>query len=413
MSMTNQQPATVTEAEEVAPREDSFALIGGPEAAEAYKTPFIEGVKTMYTEYTGASFEGYTGFLLNDEANWDTWRTFAMIFKDWEFEVMKDGVAELMADNGKIEVDRAFLCKVTKGDEYIIVDGVKKLFSSIEILEHYITEKKKFLNTSRDMYYVDKDGKNKRTVEIAYMAGEPVFFKDLILDEEMIATIRTTCNAVFSKERARGFDGKFLSRKAGVLVYGPVGNGKTSLGKAISNEYNTSLYIVDGTVEGRSIEDLVNDITTKSRAVVLFEEFDKLLSDPKIVGRIQTLLDGVGDMDGVMFVANTNDIGSIPEAMTDRPGRFSIRAEFKNPNRDQRGEYFSTRIPEEVQSEFSDELLDTSDGFSFDKCREVVSRASSYHVIDKMEPLPAFKRSLREIMKEFKNIEETRKRGGL
>lgn len=392
-----------------------YALISNDPSFKEYKTTFTEGVRSMYAEYTGCDFEGHSGFLLNDEANWDTWRTFKMIFNEtggWEFEIMNGGVAELMADNDKIEIDRTFKCKVHRGDEFIILDGVKKLFSSMELLEHYIREKRLHDNTSREMYYIDKEGKHKRTVSLAYSAGEPVFLRDLVLDQGVVATIRTICNSVFSNDKVRGFDGKFLARKAGILVYGPPGNGKTSLGKAISNEYDCSLYVVDGSVESRPIEELVNEIASKSRAVVLFEEFDKILKQEDKVARIQTLLDGVGDMDGVVFVANTNEIHSIPEAIADRPGRFTVRAEFENPTKEQRAEFFNTRMPEDVKQELFDEILEETKDFSFDKCREVISRGSSYHYIDKMSEANALKRALQEIKDEFTTITK-RRRGEL
>lgn len=360
----------------------------------------------LYSEFTGTTFENRKGFLLNDGSRWDSWGIFAQIFFDWKFSLLKHGVIECYNNTDLLEIDRIFRGEFTKDERFIVCDGSRKLFSHIEDVFFYLKRKKEILNETRYMYFVSSEGKQERNISMAYYSGEPITLNDLVLEESLSNKIRVLCQTVFSIEEQRGFDGKLLTRKAGILVYGPPGNGKTSIAKAISNDYNTSLYILDGTITPKGIEEVVEDIERGQKAVIVFEEVDKIVNDSKILGLVQTLLDGVGDMDGVIFVANTNDIRSIPDALINRPGRFSLRAEFNNPNSEDRRIYFSQRVPEESHSLLLDKLVSCTEGFSFDKCREIVARASSLNNIDHLSVVDSFEKSLDDVTKEFGELKE-------
>ncbi|MXV61878.1 AAA family ATPase [Natronorubrum sp. JWXQ-INN-674] len=125
---------------------------------------------------------------------------------------------------------------------------------------------------------------------------------------------------------------------AGVLLYGPPGNGKTMLAKAVANEYDRTFI----TVEGPELQDSLVGSTEKNirkvfesarenaPSVVFFDEIDALAPSRNDVHAsyevdfINTLLaelDGFKDIDDVLVVGATNRPHALDDALL-RTGRL-------------------------------------------------------------------------------------------
>jgi transitional endoplasmic reticulum ATPase len=148
------------------------------------------------------------------------------------------------------------------------------------------------------------------------------------------------------------FEALGVAPQSGVLLYGPPGNGKTLLAKAVATESNAHLEIINGPEvlspwHGRSEENL-RLIFTRARqlapSVVLIDELDSiaprraLLShqhEVQLLSQLLVLLDGLEARGRVAVVGTTNRIEALDPAVC-RPGRFDYHIEVASPNREGR-----------------------------------------------------------------------------
>ncbi|MEK8089494.1 ATP-dependent metallopeptidase FtsH/Yme1/Tma family protein [Thermithiobacillus plumbiphilus] len=169
----------------------------------------------------------------------------------------------------------------------------------------------------------------------------------------------------------------------GILLYGPPGNGKTLLAKAIAGEaeagfleQNASsfvqLYVGAGAM---AVRDLFREARKQAPCVIFIDEIDAV-GGARNGGsgthdeRLQTLnallaeMDGFGDNAGLVVVAATNQPDQLDEALV-RPGRFDRKVFVPLPGRGDRLEILQTyikRIPKVCVD--MDRLAVLSQGFS-------------------------------------------------
>lgn len=124
-----------------------------------------------------------------------------------------------------------------------------------------------------------------------------------------------------------------LSYKTGVLLYGEPGTGKSSLAKCIASYLNMKVLIIDLTVSTIQLQNQF--ISATGNSVILLEDIDCVMDinreknstlNTDKQSKLQLLLnfiDGVTSPSNCVFVATTNRIESLDEALI-RPGRFDI-----------------------------------------------------------------------------------------
>ncbi len=135
----------------------------------------------------------------------------------------------------------------------------------------------------------------------------------------------------------------------GVLLYGPPGNGKTLIAKAIANEVQAHFIPIAGPElitkwHGQSEENL-RKVFLEARdlqpSIIFFDEIDSVAQtrsgdetnriDARFVNQLLTLMDGMESYDNVTVLASTNRPELIDPALL-RPGRFDFKFEISKPD---------------------------------------------------------------------------------
>ena len=123
----------------------------------------------------------------------------------------------------------------------------------------------------------------------------------------------------------------------GILLYGPPGNGKTMIARAIAKETGSTFFPIKfsdlgskwfGETEGK-IKALFDEARAEKSAVIFFDEIDAIASERgdesttnRMVAELLSQMDGINRVKGnITIVAATNRIDNLDPAVL-RPGRF-------------------------------------------------------------------------------------------
>ena len=187
----------------------------------------------------------------------------------------------------------------------------------------------------------------------------------------------------------------------GVLMYGPPGNGKTFIAKAIAGELDAAFFAVDssqikdkyvGETE-KNMRRLFEEATQHPRAVIFLDEVDALLQNRgnqkvNLVTQFLILADGIAKNEDCMLLllGATNKPWNIDPAAL-RPGRFGKQIYVGLPDESARQsiiDYGLNNVP--VASEFASESIATElDGFSGADIAELCQRAKKAAISRQIE----------------------------
>lgn len=178
----------------------------------------------------------------------------------------------------------------------------------------------------------------------------------------------------------------------GILLYGPPGNGKTLLAKAVANEVSANFFTLSGAdmvKRGSSqvasmIKEMFNLAKDNAPAIVFIDELDQLAPDRNnpvgadfipVTTQLLGELDGIKELNGVMMLAATNRPESVDQALL-RPGRLEKHLYVPTPDEEGRRKIFEVCLRGANSKELSVETLaKLTSGFSGAEISETVNNA--------------------------------------
>jgi SpoVK/Ycf46/Vps4 family AAA+-type ATPase len=168
--------------------------------------------------------------------------------------------------------------------------------------------------------------------------------------------------------------------KRGILMYGEPGCGKSGIIQILANKLMELDGIVINIKSQNDIDHFIDFMPTFRKIepnrplVVILEDIDALAGEDRYhTSQLLNILDGVKQIEGVVYIATTNYPEKLQERLTNRPSRFDRRYKIDLPNVEIRHSYITNKLNEEDLAKIDiDEWVKRTDGMSLSHLKEVV-----------------------------------------
>jgi len=198
----------------------------------------------------------------------------------------------------------------------------------------------------------------------------------LVQPDALLDRIRREVLGFFEPEVAQLYRNLGVPYRRGVLLYGPPGNGKTSLikwiGASLPHVSALSLRAWQG-FDSDDLQNVINQWTAQAPAILVLEDLDWLLQQVNVSTFLNTL-DGLmtpATNGGLLLIATTNHPEKLDAAVNNRPGRFDAMIELAPPDDALRERFLREKLPELTGGDLT-KAVSLSDGLSFAHLQEVL-----------------------------------------
>lgn len=169
--------------------------------------------------------------------------------------------------------------------------------------------------------------------------------------------------------------------KRGILLYGDPGCGKSGIiqlccKNIIEKEKGIIINIKDeeGVKEFTEFIQTFRKIEPDRSIIVILEDIDSLAGEDRYsTTKLLNILDGIKQIENVVYLATTNYPEKLQERITNRPSRFDRRFRVEMPTKEIRESYLKAKLSEEDLSRINlNEWIKASDGMSLAHLKELV-----------------------------------------
>ena len=185
---------------------------------------------------------------------------------------------------------------------------------------------------------------------------------------------------LFWKKRGVYRDYNFV-HKRGILLYGDPGCGKSGIiqlcVKSLIEEESGIVINIKEDEDFKAFLEFVPTIRTiepERPLIVILEDIDSLAGEDRYsTTKLLNILDGVKQIENVVYIATTNYPEKLQERITNRPSRFDRRYEVQMPSREIREAYIKNKLTDgDLKTINIEEWLDASENMSLSHLKEMV-----------------------------------------
>ena len=240
---------------------------------------------------------------------------------------------------------------------------------------------------------------------------QPVSLRDLQGVDSVIESLEA--NIVLPLENDELATEYGLKPKRGVLLAGPPGTGKTTVGRALAHRLQSKFFLIDGTfISGtdsfyRRIHHVFEEAKRNAPAIIFIDDSDVIFESGEEMGLYRyllTMLDGLESASAarVCVILTAMDVSSLPPALI-RSGRIELWLEMPLPDEAAREHIFRHHIGQSPLLAGMDvsALVAASEGFTgadlkrlvedgknllaYDRARQRPTREASAYFLDAIE----------------------------
>jgi transitional endoplasmic reticulum ATPase len=189
-----------------------------------------------------------------------------------------------------------------------------------------------------------------------------------------------------------------LKPKRGVLLAGPPGTGKTTIGRALAHRLKSKFFLIDGTfISGTGefygrIHYVFETAKQNAPSIIFIDDSDVIFESGGEMGLYRyllTMLDGLESQSAgrVCVMMTAMDVGNLPPAMV-RSGRIELWLEMRLPSEEARAaivsEHMSKLPPELVQVDLP-RLVSATEGFTGADLKRLIEDGKTLYAYDKAQ----------------------------
>lgn len=184
-------------------------------------------------------------------------------------------------------------------------------------------------------------------------------------------TIRQKIEYFFSDECRARYKTMGLLHKRGVLLYGPPGTGKsTILNQVIATLRSHPNMMVLLNPDPDQVPDVIaqiREIEPHKTFIVVWEELENVVrsSESDLLG----LLDGLKQVDNVLYMATTNHLEKLPPRIANRPSRFGDVIEIGLPTMSDRFDFLKAKLGDE---QLAKQWAEKTSNMAIDHLKELI-----------------------------------------
>jgi predicted AAA+ superfamily ATPase len=168
--------------------------------------------------------------------------------------------------------------------------------------------------------------------------------------------------------------------KRGILMYGEPGCGKSGIIQLIAKQLIENDGIIINIKDQDDVDHFMDFIATFRKIepnrplIVLLEDIDSIAGENShSTSRLLNILDGVKQIEDVVYIATTNYPEKLQDRITNRPSRFDRRYKVELPNEEIREAYIRHKLTDEdVENVDIKEWVKRTEGMSLSHLKEVV-----------------------------------------
>lgn len=199
------------------------------------------------------------------------------------------------------------------------------------------------------------------------------------------------------------FDEYGFTYKRGILLYGPPGTGKTSLinmiCKILIEKMNGIVFTITDTTDlecyGTFVPEIFRIIEPTRPILTIIEDIDGLCESKSVETDLINMLDGIEQLDNVVYIATTNFAEKLSKRLLNRPNRFDKRVYVGYPTPKVRLEYIKFKLKESDRQRLNlKEMVELTKGLTIS------------HIGEFIKLIVLFNKPMEEAIKQVKEINE-------